>query len=94
MLKAFVEFNRSPLAENVEKMPFLTILKSEKVIQIQNPDRSQNLISWSLAQGLVFHFIWLKSVSNFLRHPVHRRTDGDDRNTFSASLAEVVMIQM
>jgi len=32
-----------------------------------DPNQSQNLIDWSLTEGLSFHKIWIKSVKNFLR---------------------------
>jgi len=32
-------------------------------------DQSQNLIDWSVAEGLSFHKIWFKYANNFLRYP-------------------------
>jgi len=81
--------------------------------QDPDPDQSQNLKEcslseglypsqkfheqWSLAEGLSFHVIWFKSVSNFLRYP-NRQTDRQtDRQTPGItvppqlrSLAEVI----
>ena len=34
-----------------------------------DPDQFQNLIDWSLDEGLSFHKIWFKSVNDILRYP-------------------------
>jgi len=48
---------------NVFLMSENAVGKVEK--SILNPDQSQNLIHWYLAEDLLVHKIWLKSVNNF-----------------------------
>jgi len=59
---------------------------------ILDPDQSQILTDWALAEGLSFHKIWLKSVDNFLRHSADRQTHRHGYQITSAiSLADVTI---
>jgi len=62
----------------------------------RDSDQSQNLINWSLAEGLSFHVIWFKSVNNFLKYPANkqtdRQTDAKYHSTSATLLAEVTIV--
>ena len=78
--------------------PSLNVGKNDKLIlYYPDPDldQSQNLIDWTLAEGLSFHKIWFKSINNFWRYPAnkhtHTQTDMGYHISSTTSLAEVII---